>query len=218
MRTKTLLLTAALAVAGLSSASAQVYSVNAVGYINLSLPKGFSMICSQLKASPDNQIKNVLGLGSRVFTAYVYQPATGDYAINGYDGAGGYDDETQIINPGVGVFIQNPSSTLLPITLVGEVPQGTLVTPLSKGFNLVGSQVPQAGLLGTTLGYTPSATAQGDIFYRYNNATGQYDTYSYDPGAGYDPEEPNMNVAESLFIFRTQSGAGQTWSRTFTVN
>jgi hypothetical protein len=58
MRTKTLLLTAALAVAGLSSASAQVYSVNAVGYINLSLPKGFSMICNQLKASPDKQIKN----------------------------------------------------------------------------------------------------------------------------------------------------------------
>src|SRR5947207_10303632 len=45
MRTKTLLLTAALAAAGAASAMAQnVYSVNAVGYANVSVPSGFSMI------------------------------------------------------------------------------------------------------------------------------------------------------------------------------
>ena len=46
MRTKTLLLTAALAAAGVVSSMAQVYSVNSVGYVNLTLPNGFSMIAN----------------------------------------------------------------------------------------------------------------------------------------------------------------------------
>src|SRR5882724_2120301 len=43
MRTKTLLLIAAVAVAGVVASNAQVYSVNAVGYVNKSIPaKGFA--------------------------------------------------------------------------------------------------------------------------------------------------------------------------------
>src|SRR6478672_7317898 len=47
MRTKTLLLTAALAAVGVSSSMAQVYSVNVVGYVNKSVPKGFYMLANQ---------------------------------------------------------------------------------------------------------------------------------------------------------------------------
>src|SRR5947199_53123 len=39
MRTKTLLLSAALTAAGVCSSLAQVYSVNAVGYVNLTVPQ-----------------------------------------------------------------------------------------------------------------------------------------------------------------------------------
>ena len=41
MRTKTLLLTAALCAAGIATSKAQVYSVNAVGYVNTALVKAF---------------------------------------------------------------------------------------------------------------------------------------------------------------------------------
>ena len=44
MRTKTLLLTAALSAAGIASSMAQVYSVNAVGYVNTPLVTGFNLI------------------------------------------------------------------------------------------------------------------------------------------------------------------------------
>src|SRR3954468_1352288 len=47
MRTKTLLLTAALAAAGAASAMAQnVYSVNAVGYVNKSVVHGYSIVAN----------------------------------------------------------------------------------------------------------------------------------------------------------------------------
>ena len=61
MRTKTLLLTAVLSAAGLASSLAQgaVYSVNAVGYVNLTVPAGLSLIANPLDAT-DNTIANVL--------------------------------------------------------------------------------------------------------------------------------------------------------------
>ena len=61
MNTKTLLLLGALGAAGMTSAVAQtnVYSVNAVGYINLTLPTGFSLIANQLN-STNNTIGSLL--------------------------------------------------------------------------------------------------------------------------------------------------------------
>src|SRR5581483_447895 len=51
MRTKTILLSALLGLASGAAAMAQttnVYSVNAVGYINVTCPPGFTMIANQL--------------------------------------------------------------------------------------------------------------------------------------------------------------------------
>ena len=76
MRTKTLLLSAAVGAAGLVAASAQtVYSVNSVGYINLSVPAGFSMIANQLDNGTGNTVADVLTVpdGTVVFK---YDPQT----------------------------------------------------------------------------------------------------------------------------------------------
>src|SRR5258707_9446070 len=55
MKTKTLLLTAALAAAGAASAMAQnVYSVNAVGYINKSVQSGFSLLSNPFVVSNES--------------------------------------------------------------------------------------------------------------------------------------------------------------------
>src|SRR5438067_1768307 len=60
MRTKTVVLAAALTVAGALGSMAQVYSDNVVGYITLTIPKGFSLIANQLDASPDNTLPTIL--------------------------------------------------------------------------------------------------------------------------------------------------------------
>jgi len=189
--------------------------VNAVGYINLSVPHGCSIIANKLNASPNNQISTVLGSPSKAIVAYTFRNATGDYAINGYDADfQSWDDPSQVIAPGTGIFINNPTAGAVNLTLVGEVPQGALSTPVAHGFNLVASQVPQSGLLQTDLGYAPSST--GDTAYRFNNATSSYLIYNYDPDFAEWDVQPSLNVGEGVFIFR--SGTASTWTRNFTVN
>ena len=56
MRTKTLLLSAAVLAAGLAASTAQsVFSVNAVGYVNKTLAPGYNLI-----ANPLNGTNNLL--------------------------------------------------------------------------------------------------------------------------------------------------------------
>jgi hypothetical protein len=56
MRTKTLLLTAALSAAGVATSMAQgaVYSVNAVGYVNTPLVAGFNLVSNPLNNTAAN--------------------------------------------------------------------------------------------------------------------------------------------------------------------
>src|SRR5687768_8351279 len=59
MRTKTLLLTAALAAAGLTSSMAQVFSVNAVGFVNVTVPaSSFALLANPLN-QPTNDLASV---------------------------------------------------------------------------------------------------------------------------------------------------------------
>jgi hypothetical protein len=208
MRTKTLLLTAALSAAGLATSLAQVYSVNAVGYINLLIPAGFSMIANQLdKGAGNNTVLNIFGTtvpeGTTIFkyTGTTYEANTfefGEWAL-----------AAQTLNPGEGAFIKNPGATAFTVTLVGEVPQGTLNNAVPAGFSIRSSIVPQAAALDPTLGFVPS---EGDTVYQWVNATGQYKTASYEFGEWVSP---SVAVGESFFL---KTAAAKTWTRTFSVN
>src|SRR5205807_10156947 len=110
MRTKTLLLTAALSAAGLVTSMAQVYSVNIVGYINLNIPVGYSMIANQLNASPDNTIVNLIPTPPEGTFIYKYfTDGSGFHSADFADGA--WEGETTLTaNPGQGVFIYMPTA------------------------------------------------------------------------------------------------------------
>jgi hypothetical protein len=204
MRTKTLLLTAALGAAGVASAVAQVYSVNAVGYVNVTANSGFNLIANPLNTG-GNTVAEVLPTLPDGSLLYTYSAATG-FSILQYDGEWLPNGAT-VIAPGTGFFIRVGAST--PLTFVGEVPQGTLTTPLVAGFNLVGSKVPQAGKLQADLKYTP---ADGDLVYTFNSTTG-YTIYQYD--AEWLPTEPDLAVAQGIWIRKAAAGS---WDRTFSVN
>ena len=144
MRTKTLLLTAALGIASAATSMAQtaVYSVNAVGYVNKPLPVGFSIVANPLNASP-NTVATVFAGGAIPGMAVYKFETVGGYLVNGYNlppggGAAEWDDPTQPFAPGEGAFVSNPGPGPVTITFVGEVPQGTLTTPVHAGFTLVG--------------------------------------------------------------------------------
>jgi len=209
MRTKTLLVTAALGAAGVSSAIAQVYSVNAVGYVNVPVKKGFNLVANPLDAGAGNNTVAKLLTGVPDGTiVYTFTPA-GGYSLNTLD-FGEWTNPNEELAPGKGFFVFNSSAGDVTVTFVGEVKQGTLSTPLAAGYNLVASQVPQAGKISTDLKLTP---AEGDGVYTYANVGG-YTIFTFDFGA-WDPTEPSIAVGEGVFVKKVAAGA---WDRTFSVN
>jgi hypothetical protein len=216
MRTQLILTTAALGLAGAISAQAQVYSVNAVGYVNVTIPaKKFAMQANQLNAGVDkaNKITDVIPSAKDGTIVYKYvrnADGTGGYASAGFE-FGEWSDKALTLPPGAGFFIYNGDAADQTITFVGEVPQGTLTTSLVKGLNQAASQVPQAGLLETVLAYPK---ADGDIVYKFDTATQNYVPFSVEFGS-WSPAEPAVAVAEGLFV---NKAANASWTRTFTVN
>jgi len=219
MRTKTLLLVAAAAAAGIVSSQAQVYSVNAVGYVNKTIPKnGFALISNPLKAAT-NTIPALFGTmlpdGSQV---YSWNTTTKGYDIASYSTDFGWDMPAALaakqFDPqasGGGFFVHNPSSSDVTVTFVGEVPQGNLSTALVPGFQIVSSQVPQAGT-ATALGYVAAA---GDQIYQWDSSKQAYTPYQYDVDFGWSPDLGTLAVGDAFFLSKTAAG---TWSRTFSVN
>jgi len=219
MRTKTLLLTAVLSAAGLASsfslAQGAVYSVNAVGYVNLTVPAGLSLIANPLDAT-DNTIANVLKVPA----------GTQIYKFNGtgftsalFDDIDGWTSSGQpagniTLNPGEGMFVRNNSGPFTN-TFVGEVKQGNLSTPLPAGLSIVASQVPQQGKVSTDLSFPLIAGTQ---IYQFNGTS--YKSFLYDDIDGWTssgtPSEPSVAIAESFWV--RNNSAAASWTRTFSVN
>jgi len=231
MRTKTVLLSALLGTLGTASLMAQttnVYSLNAVGYINVTCPPGFSIIADQLAASGGNALSNLLnnadghlnGSGVYKWTGSSYSQ---DFADTDFgDPANGWDNHGQItLNPGEAAWFQNTASSNIVLTFVGTVPQGTLTNHLSTGFNMVSSQVPQSGDLVTGLGL--SNYNNGDAVYVYDTSIHNYVTYFVDfdfGNSGYQNQwvnngDPQVAVGQGFWY---QASAPLNWTRNFSVN
>jgi len=224
MRTKALLLAAAFAAAGVATSMAQVYSVNAVGYVNKDIGPGFTMVANPLTAAD-----NTVGVLFKNFqqpipqSLKVFAFKSGAFVTAQYDAE--LDNKyipdsaaAQTIPPGEGVFIYNPSASTLTLTFVGEVPQGTaLANPLPKGFSIRGNIVPQA-VAPDSVGFPGGP---GDKVFRYNRVTKGYDTYLFDDidnvwKKGTTVGLPAFDVGEAFWVFRSTSAA--TWTRSFSVN
>ena len=72
MRTKLLLSAAVLGVAGMLTASAQVYSVNVVGYVNVDLVPGFNLIANPLDNTTGNDLNTLIPTAEFGAAVYAY--------------------------------------------------------------------------------------------------------------------------------------------------
>jgi len=214
MRTKTLLLTAALSVAGVATSMAQVYSVNAVGYVNTTLNPGFNLISNPLVAQNNTVASLFAEVGPQAPGMQVYKFTSSGYKIALYDDldqAWTGDGAQETVLPGEGVFVRNPNSTPLTVTFVGEVMQGNLSTPLPAGLSIKSSQVPQAGT-AAELGLQGQA---GDQIYQYTG-TGYYISLFDDLDNAWSPALRPLKVGEAFFY--RNANAPRAWTRTFNVN
>jgi hypothetical protein len=110
------------------------------------------------------------------------------------------------------VFVKNPTATPVTITFVGEVPQGSLTTPLVAGLQIVSSQVPQAGT-AKDLGLVGAA---GDQIFQWNTATQKYAASTFDDlENNWIPALTPLDVGDAFFLKKVAAGS---WARTFNVN
>jgi hypothetical protein len=224
MNTKSILLLGALGAVGLTTAVAQtnVYSQNAVGYVNKTIPPGYSLIAAPLNGT-NNLIATVLaGVPSGTQT-YFYNPSTG-FDIYEYDGTQWQDVVTlSAANPnvpvGVGFYIKNVGVASFNLTFVGDVPQGSLTNTVPGGYSIRSSMVPQSGGITTVLGYPAAA---GNQVLKYNNPGNTFTVAEYD-GSGWQDvvtlgsvPEPTLVPGEAAFILN--NGATKPWIRSFSVN
>lgn len=200
MRTKTLLLAAALSAVGIVSSLAQsnVYSLNVVGYVNRDCAGngGFTLLANPLDSGTNTlngvlasalpATSKVLKWGGTSFNTYTrtasgWLPPTGG---------------TATVAPGEGFFVQTPNpGPALTLTFVGNVLQGSLTNDYPLLFNLSGNQFPDSGTV-TALGMVPPTNNK---ILTWGGAS--YNTYTktatgwLPPGSG-----PTINVADGFFV------------------
>ena len=225
MRTKALLLAAAVTAAGIAAVQAQsnVYSVNVVGYYNVvvpgtgaqSNPARYKLTTLQLKAngiaSPtlNNSLTN-LPAGTQV---HIWNQTSGGFggAIE-YLGAGDGWESDASIPYGAGFFIKNPTGADITVTVVGEVMQGNLVNTWTTLYNPRGSQVPQGGLITDDLKFNNV----GDQIYSWNNPLPSWNGPNELLGTGptdWELGQRTLAVGEAVMV----KGSTASWNRSFTV-
>jgi hypothetical protein len=213
MRTKTLLIAAAALAVGLISSQAQtVYSANVVGYVTLSLPSGYSMICNQMDLDgkgtnnwigclgtnlPNNF--QVLAWNGTTFTSTKWLAASQKWTANNAT-------FTNAMQPHVGFFANTPAATN--ITLVGNVIQGTNQYTINAGYQVVSANVPLTGGMQTNFGYNPTKNDQVLV---WNGST--YTSTKW-LGTKWSAGEPTFSVGQAVFL----NAVGNTnWTQSFTV-
>jgi hypothetical protein len=222
MRTKTLLLTAALTVAAAATSMAQaVYSVNIVGYVNLTLRPGYNLVANQLvTGSPANNLNAVLP--SVPSESQVLKFVGGNYTSDIFlDGAWlnstTGDPSLTTVSPGEGFFFLNPGAQTT-ITLVGEVKTGSSTVTMVPGYTLVGNPIPQEVDLLPAIGFNPGEEMQ---YLTFDAATQNYNTALINLSGQWlnsitgDPANARPAVGQGFFILNSQGG-NNLWNRTFT--
>jgi hypothetical protein len=191
---------------------AQVYSVNVVGYIQVTCNPGYTLVANQL-VTENNTVPELFAGVPGGTTVYKFDSVNTKFLVNQYDAEfEEWGDMSMTVDPGEGVFVLNPTQEPIVITFVGEVLQGDLEVPLAAGYSIVSSKVPQAGLLETDLGYVP---AGGDTVYKFDNANTKYLVHQYDAEFAEWDVQPALAVGEAVFLLKSEAG---TWNRTFQVN
>jgi hypothetical protein len=221
MRTKTLLVAAALA-AGLATSMAQnVYSLNVVGYYNVTVPansvgNGLVIAANQLTNTAGSDISVVIPPASvpENTTVYAWNGTTYVLRIRTSD-----DDDNAIwsntlpLPPGTAFWVQNPTASPITVTFVGEVLQGDLAAPVPAGLSMKASQVPQSGDLASVLNYP--AVPESTTVYFWRNAAYQLRLRTTDDDDNAIWNQPTVpDVGEGFWV---QENAPLSWTRTFTV-
>jgi hypothetical protein len=188
------------------SASAAVSS-NIVGYVKLTLSRGYNLISNPLNnTNPDG---NKVGTLFKSLDCNISRWTGSGFAVSSiFADVGVVEGDDFVLNPGEAVFIEVDAEKS--VTLVGEALIGTQSVPVIRGNNFVASKIPLGGTV-TQLGLVPG---DGDTVAKW--AGTKYTTYDYFAGTWLldgVPAEPTVAVGEGVVL---NSLAPFSWTLTFT--
>lgn len=210
MKTKVLLVGAALAVTAVTASADTIYSSNVVGYVNLDLVPGWNMVANPLDAGVNTLDAILQGVpdGTQVFKF-----ANGAWAAGStYDELFETWEIDYTINPGEGFFINVPKACT--VTFVGEVKAGAHSVTLPAGWSMAASPTPVAGTLAD-IGLVAPAVEDGDGVFAWNPAK-----QSYFAGNSYDELFETWEFDQTVAVgeaFLINKASATTWARTFEI-
>jgi hypothetical protein len=207
MRTKALLCAAFVAAGAISALAQNVYSLNIVGYVNVTVPSGYSLLANPLSAGVTNGANEIMTPidGEQILTwngsGYDYVSYdTGEWVDAAFNPA-----QPPSLPPGKGFFFFNPFAQTT-VTFVGQVvpsPGVTNALTLPTGYSLVGSALPASA---TDISAAPVRLPliDGLQLLKWNGSGFSY--ASYDTGEWVDAQfntipAPAYNVGEGFFFF-----------------
>ena len=222
MKTKVLLLGAALAMTT-AIASAQTYSSNVVGYVNVDLVPGWNLIANPLDAGVDGEgydmnslsvlFPNVpVGTTVSKYTDGTFNTSTySEVTIPGLGTVESWSSDFTVY-PGEGVFVNIPEAAT--VTFVGEVVVGNHSVDIPAGWSIISNPIPVGGAV-SALGLD-SVVEIGDSISIYDNG---YVSSTYSevtiPGLGTVESWSNdfeIAVGQAFFINKANPS---TWTKTF---
>ncbi len=204
MKTKALLLTVAVTAVSLLASMAQVFSVNVVGYVKLTIPAGKLQLLANPLTQPNNDLNIILPLkddGSQDgVTIYRFDPVSGSYrnaigwAGNG-PGMGGVwltadsDPNATVISPGEGFFVYNITGADVDLLFDGEVILSPFCNPIpgNGALSIRSSVIPEENALGDPSTGLHFPASEGMTVYLFDVATQSFgNAYGYfgTPGVG----------------------------------
>lgn len=204
----------------MAQSSTNVYSLNVVGYINVTVEPGYNIVSCPLIASPDNTLNTLLPNTNGFYKGWkVYFFSGGVYSqIEEGTKSGWLDGGTNTLNPGQAVFVQNTFTTNVTVTFVGTVPSGTITNILSPGFNLVGSVLPASGDLVTNSLTQLTNAVKGDRVY-VNDPVNGYTIYTSAKGGAWTGGDPIVpNVGEGFFYQNNNGTTPLDWVESFSAS
>jgi hypothetical protein len=221
MRTKALLCLAALA-AGVATSVAQgnVYSLNIVGYANVSVPAGYSLLANPLSAGATNGANEIMTPidGEQILTwnGAGYNYVSFDSGFGGWIDASFNAAQPPALPPGKGFFFYNPGAATT-VTFVGQVvpgPGATNALALPAGYSLIGSPLPAAAAVDAAPLSLPKL--DGLQMLQWNGKGYVYSSYDSGFGGWVDSAfvtkaAPTIGIGEGFFFYNP--GAASSWNQ-----
>jgi hypothetical protein len=197
----------------LDTTKGDVFSWNIVGYVNLRLPPGLSLI-----ENPLYYPTNTVALwwpdapdGSQILK---YVPDQG-YEVSTFDGITKTWSNPDLEIPiGQGFYFRNSSSQTITNTFVGEVHQGFLTNTLPAGYSMKGSLVPQTGSINSVHAIPGEP---GDYIRTLTNTNGieTENISAFDETLNQWIPDLTLHVGEGFWIYKQHP---QNWVRYFVAN